>query len=247
MNVRKTRSDRMAQFRQGFIACVPTLLGYWAVGFACGAIGKVSGFSVIEIALLSIFLYAGSAHFLFYSLAATGAGIAEIAFAIAFINMRYLLINTYMAQFFKRSSLQEKLIGGLLITDETFGVAARYANHHGGELPFYWLLGLNLTAWVNWILSTIVGCFFASALPDWLRNSLSFSLVGMFVGLLLLGWFVSRTRLLDILVMAVAMLVIICTHNVMGSNVAMIIATLLAATVGMALLMRKPKRSNQDA
>jgi len=152
MNVRKARSDRMAQFRQGFIACVPTLLGYWAVGFACGAIGKVSGFNVIEIALLSIFLYAGSAHFLFYSLAATGAGIAEIAFAIAFINMRYLLINTYMAQFFKRSSLKEKLIGGLLITDETFGVAARYANHQGGELPFYWLLGLNLTAWVNWIL-----------------------------------------------------------------------------------------------
>ncbi|RCL01945.1 MAG: Azaleucine resistance protein AzlC [Candidatus Tokpelaia sp. JSC188] len=237
----ETQSGRMMQFRQGFIACVPTLLGYWAIGFACGAIGKVSGFSIVEIVLLSVFLYAGSAHFLFYSLAATGVSIAQVAFAIAFVNMRYLLINTYMAQFFKHSSLKEKLIGGLLTTDETFGVATRYANHHEGKLPFYWLLGLNLTAWVNWIISTAVGFFFAAALPNWMRNSLSFSLVGMFVGLLLLSWFVSHTRILDIIVMTIAMLFIIFTHNTINSNIAMIIATLIAATVGMILLMRKSK------
>lgn len=237
-----TETDRMKLFRQGFIACVPTLLGYWAVGFACGAIGRISGLNVAEIALLSTFLYAGSAQFLFYSLVNAGAGIAEITFAIAFINMRYLLINTYMSQFFSHSSLMEKLIGGLLITDETFGVASRYTSQNEGRLPFSWLLGLNLTAWLNWIFSTIIGSFFASALPAWLRDCLEFSLVGMFVGLLLSGWFVSRTRVLDIIVMAIAMLVILCTHYAIGSNIAMIIATIIAATAGMLLLMKTVKK-----
>lgn len=241
------RPERMKQFRQGVVACIPTLLGYWAVGFACGAIGRVSGFNVLEVTLLSVFLYAGSAQFLFYSLAASGTGILQIAFAVAFINMRYLLVNTYMAQFFNRSSLAEKLIGSLLITDETFGVAANYANRYNGNLPFHWLLGLNLTAWFNWIFSTVAGCLFAVTLPGWLRDSLGFSLVGMFVGLLLLGWFASRTRPLDIAVMAVAMLVIICTHNTISSTPAMIIATLIAATVGLVLVMHKFRGSSQDA
>jgi len=239
--------NRIKLFWQGVYACIPTLLGYWAVGFACGAIGRVSGFDLLEITLLSVFLYAGSAQFLFYSLASSGAGIAQIALAIAFINMRYLLINTYMAQFFSRSSLIEKLVGGLLLTDETFGVATRHASRHDGELPFYWLLGLNLTAWINWVISTTVGYLFAAAMPDWLRNSLGFSLVGMFVGLVLLGWFASRTRLLDIFVITVAILVIIVTHGTVGSNLAMIIATVTAATAGMLLLMYVPKRIKRDA
>ncbi|RCL01149.1 MAG: Azaleucine resistance protein [Candidatus Tokpelaia sp. JSC085] len=229
--------NRLKLFRQGVIACVPTLLSYWAVGFACGAIGKVSGFSITEVTLLSMFLYAGSAQFLFYSLASTGADIAQITLAVAFINMRYLLINTYMSQFFNCFSPSEKLISGLMITDETFGVSSGYAKQHEGSLPFYWLLGLNLTAWFNWTVSTIVGCLFAAALPNWLRDGLGFSLIGMFAGLLLLSWFVSRTRILDIIVMAVAMLVIVFTHHAISFNIATIGATLIAATAGMFLLI----------
>lgn len=116
------RPGQIKLFCQEVFACISTLPGYWAAGFACGAIGRVSGFDTVEIALLSIFLYAGSAHFLFYSLTAAGTGIGQIA--IAFINIRYLLIGTCMAQFFIRSSLTEKLISGLLTTDETFGCLA---------------------------------------------------------------------------------------------------------------------------
>ncbi|RCL03490.1 MAG: Azaleucine resistance protein AzlC [Candidatus Tokpelaia sp. JSC161] len=243
MNLHIIKAEEMKLFFQGAIACIPTLLSYWAVGFACGAIGKISGFSLTEIALLSMFLYAGSAQFLFYSLAKTGADITHIACAVAFINMRYLLITAYMSQFFSHSSSTEKLIGGLMITDETFGVASSYAKKNKDELPFYWLFGLNLTAWVNWMLSTIVGCLFASILPGWLNYSLGFSLVGMFAGLLLLSWFVSHTRILDIIVMAIAILVILTTHNTINFNIATILSTITAATAGMLFLIWKPKRN----
>lgn len=225
-------------FRQGVIACIPTLLGYWAIGFACGAIGAVSGFTTLQILCLSAFVYAGSAQFLFYSMASTGAGLAQIGLGVLFINMRYLLINTYMAQFFSHANHLEKFIGGFLMTDETFGVASQYARTHNNILPFSWLLGLNITAWLSWIFSTLIGSLFATSLPDWLKDSLSFSLVGMFVGLLLLGWYASQTKKIDIVVIIIAMAVVTFSHGVIAANPSSILATLIGATIGLFMLLK---------
>ena len=225
-------------FKQGVVACIPTLLGYWAIGFACGAIGAVSGFTILQIFCLSTFVYAGSAQFLFYSMASTGAGLVQIALGVLFINMRYLLINTYMAQYFSHANRLEKLVGGFLMTDETFGVASQYARTHGNVLPFSWLLGLNITAWLSWILATLVGSIFAASLPDWLKDSLSFSLVGMFIGLLLLGWYASQTKKIDIVVIIVAMAIVTFSHGIIAANPSSIVATLIAATIGMFMLLK---------
>jgi len=230
-------SHRWREFRAGVVACVPTLLGYWAIGFACGAIGRVNGFTLWEIMALAIFVYAGSAHFLFYQLALIGSSVMAIALAVAFINMRYLLINAYMAQFFARFSFRQKIISGLLMTDETFGVAANQARRSGGGgLSFNWLLGLNLLAWWNWIFANFVGAVLASALPDWLREALSFSLVGMFLGLLILTFYASQTKLIESFTILIAIAVMLMSQHLMEANSASIIATLIAAGGGVLLL-----------
>jgi len=223
------------EFCLGLIACVPTILGYLAIGFACGAIGRVSGFSVVEIVALAIFVYAGSAHFLFYQLALAGAGVFSIALAVAFINMRYLMINAYMAQFFAPFTGAQKWISGLLTTDETFGVAANHARKHG-SLPFYWLLGLNLLAWGNWIFANLIGALFADILPAWLRDGLSFSLVGMFLGLLILAFYASQTKIVDMVVIIIAIAVMVVSQNLIAANPATILATIIAALIGTILL-----------
>lgn len=229
-------------FLQGVVACIPTLLGFWAIGFACGAIGTVSGFTIWQIFCLSAFVYAGSAQFLFYSIASTGAGLVQIALGVFFINLRYLLINTYMAQFFSHANLMEKLIGGFLMTDETFGVASQYTRQHNHILPFSWLLGLNISAWISWIFATLVGGLFATSLPDWLKDSLSFSLVGMFIGLLLLGWYASQTKKIDILVIIVAMAIVTFSNGLVATNLSSLIATMIATTIGMFVLLRTGTR-----
>jgi len=230
------KSSDLIDFRAGIMACVPTLLGYWAIGFACGAIGRVYGFTLLEIVSLAVFVYAGSAHFLFYQLAAAGAGVFAIALSVAFINMRYLLINAYMAQFFSSFNLRQKLVSGLLMTDETFGVAANQARREGGTLSFYWLLGLNLLAWGNWIFANFIGAIFANILPDWLRDSLGFSLIGMFLGLLILTFYASHTKIVDLIVIMMAITIMFFSHDVIDANSATIIATLSATFLGTILL-----------
>ena len=52
------RSEAKLEFRAGIIACLPTIPGYWSIGFAAGAIGTLSGFTTLQTALLASLLYA---------------------------------------------------------------------------------------------------------------------------------------------------------------------------------------------
>ncbi len=86
-------------FVQGVAACLPTVLGYWSIGFAAGGVGTLSGFPFSEVLLLAGLLYAGSAQFLFYGMAAAGAGPLAIATAILLVNIRYLLMSSALAPY----------------------------------------------------------------------------------------------------------------------------------------------------
>ncbi|MFC0219088.1 putative branched-subunit amino acid permease [Pseudochelatococcus lubricantis] len=224
-----------ALFRKGVVACGPTVLGYWSIGFAAGAIGTLAGFSLGEICALAGLLYAGSAQFLFYSMHGTGDGMLPIVLAVLLVNMRYLLMSSAMAIYFGNARTFEKVIGGALLTDETFGVAAQYGRRHGA-LPFAWLLGLNLSAWINWIVANIAGALLASSLPPALTSGLGFSLVTMFIGLLMMIWFASRNRKLETLTIAVAVAATAVSVGRIDPSVAILAATVLAATVATVLL-----------
>lgn len=73
------------------------------------------------------------------------------------INVRYVLMSSYLARFFKGTLLWERFIHGALLTDETFGVAVQQAREKG-VLGFWWFFGLNLSAYLNWVIANFVGC-----------------------------------------------------------------------------------------
>lgn len=106
------RDEAAAEFRAGIIACLPTIPGYWSIGFAAGAIGTLSGFTTVQTALLASALYAGSAQFLFYSLWATGAEVASVVLSVLLVNLRYLLMSSAMSVFFREYTTGQKLSAG---------------------------------------------------------------------------------------------------------------------------------------
>lgn len=219
-------------FINGVKACLPTILGYWAVAMVCGAIGPVCGLSFWQIEALAVFLYAGSAQLVFCSLYATHASIFQLVLSIALINLRYLFMGTYIARFFRNANTVEKVINSALITDETFGVAAHFARQNEDNLPFFWLLGLNLTAWLNWIIANATGALIGSLIPAWANDALSFSLVGMFIGLLVLTIQSSFTRASDYFVVIIAVSATIILHEHIDKHLGIIIITLFSAICG---------------
>ena len=142
-----------------------------------------------------------------------------------------------MAIYFAKASSLQKFVSGALLTDETFGVAARHASRTG-ELPFAWMLGLNVTAWLNWIVANLAGALLAAALPESITQGLSFSLVAMFIGLLLMTWFGSQRRLLETVAIAISVAVIAATSQTLDVNICILLATVAAASVPTRLLRR---------
>lgn len=236
-----TRIGQVSLLRAGAQACFPTLPGYWSIGIAAGAIGTLSGFSVMQIALLAGCLYAGSAHFLFYSLWAAGAETASIVLGVLLVNLRYLLMSSSISLFFQHSSTWQKIVSGLLLTDETFGVAVQYGSQ-AGEIPFKWMLGLNLTAWINWIISCVLGAWLASSLPAALMEGLSFSLVSMFIGLILMTWFASKRQRLETLTIVTATIITLLFHSWSNTSLVVIFAASVSATLATFVLIRMDKR-----
>lgn len=78
-------------------------------------------------------------------------------------------MSAALAPYFTKLPLFKNLLIGSQITDETFGVAVQHAAQKG-YLGERWMIGLNVTAYLNWILATIIGGLFGEWIPDRIRT-----------------------------------------------------------------------------
>lgn len=222
-------------FRQGMKDCLSTVLGYLSIGIAAGVIAKTAGFSIVEIAFMSTLIYAGSAQFILAGMYAAGAPASAIIFTVFFVNLRHLLMSAALAPYFMKVPFLKNMIIGSQITDETFGVAVQHAAKKG-YLSESWMLGLNVTAYVNWIIATIIGGLFGEWIPDPHTYGMDYALPAMFIGLFVLQLISSKPKLAIHLSVAIAAIIIAYgAHFFMPASVAVIIATLAAATIGVVI------------
>lgn len=220
-------------FLQGVKDCIPTLLGYISIGIAFGVVGIASGLSVLEIFLLSVLVYAGSAQFIFCGLYLAGAPVTAIIVTIFIVNLRHLLMSLTIAPYFTRYSILRNIGFGTLLTDETFGVSIVAASKEG-RLGGQWMDGLNVTAYLTWI----VACTFGGIVGQWLPNpekwGLDYALVAMFVALLILTLAsIPKTKLMHYLKLIVYM--VVCMYGLLyfvPGHLAVLLSTLAVATIG---------------
>ncbi|MED1421514.1 AzlC family ABC transporter permease [Bacillus smithii] len=218
-------------FWQGAKDCVPTLLGYWSIGFAAGVVEKTAGLTIAEIVLISLILYAGSGQFIASGMIAATNPVSAIIFTIFFINLRHLLMSAAISPYFRHLPLWKNVLTGSLLTDETFGVAMNHLSNRAAG-SFKWMLGLNVTAYVNWLIGNVAGGFFGEWIPDPNAFGLDFALPAMFIGLLVLQ-ITSRKKWMVDLAVAIcsASTIVILSFFVSGST-GVITAAIVAATAG---------------
>lgn len=220
-------------FRQGIKDCGPTLLGYISVGLAVGVVGVSTHLSVMEITLLAALVYAGAAQFAICALLAANSPASAIIITAFIINLRHLLLSAVLAPHFSKYSVLKNAGIGLLVTDEIFGVvSSRIAR--GEKVNDHWMNGLNLTAYISWILSCVAGALFG----NWITNpevfGLDFAITAMFLALLILQLEAARSDKLKhyIHLMVYMVVSVILLSFIVSSHVAVIIATIVVATIG---------------
>ncbi|MGG2015754.1 AzlC family ABC transporter permease [Bacillus sp. S10(2024)] len=222
-------------FMQGVKDCLPTVLGYLSIGVASGIIEKTAGFSLTEIALISLLIYAGSAQFIMAGMFVAGAPASTIIFTVFFVNLRHFLMSAALAPYLKNVSVWKNVVIGSQITDETFGVAAQHVT--GKQyISEKWMLGLNMTGYINWAFANIIGGILGDWIPDPHTYGMDYAIPAMFIGLFVLQLVSNRPDIFVHLCVAISsMIIAYSAHFFVSNSVAVIVATLAAATIGVVI------------
>lgn len=143
---------------------MPTALGYVSIGLACGIIG-VPYVTLVEMGLMSLFVYAGSAQFAMLALIVVQAPVTAIAMTVFLINLRLFLLSLHASTYFRHTSLWYNIGMSSILTDETYGVLMGELAHTDKVNPM-WMHGNNLNSYVAWFVGTVVGTALGGLLPN---------------------------------------------------------------------------------
>ena len=161
----------------------PIVLGYLALGAACGMLGEKSGFSPIDMFGMSILVYAGSGQFIGIAMMAQGASYLSIALTIFIVNLRHLLFSSSLMQHLKHAKNKFLFIFAHGVTDETFAVNLfSFENELSNKWTKEEALAVNVIGCATWSFSNAFGCF-ASTFLNIPTALVSYLLIAMFIGI----------------------------------------------------------------
>jgi len=219
----------------GIKAGLPICLGYIPIGLAFGVIAQKAGLGPLEIALMSMLVFAGSSQFIAVSMIASGAEIVSIIMTTFMVNLRHFLMSSSLSRF----SGAKK--GGFLslfsygITDESFAVNLVKFNQNTWDMNR--ALVVNQSANLVWIISTVAGGYGSRFIPE-KSFGIDYALIAMFICLL-----VFQLRGLQYLFTAVvaAIAAVILAVWIPGNSY-IVIASIIAASLGVLLKLNKNNR-----
>jgi 4-azaleucine resistance transporter AzlC len=219
------------EFFAGAKDMLPLLLGAAPFGLAYGIVGVTVGLTPGETVLMSLLVFAGAAQFISLAMFADAAGLFAISFTTLLINLRHLLMGASLAPHMAPLSLPFKALLTFGLTDESYAVTIariRARNY----CPDY-QLGANMSMYLVWNLSTLVGVALGNSIPDPLSWGVDFAMPVTFLALLL-------PRLKDrtsVTVCVVAALISVSSMLLIPGKWYIIIATI--AAIGVGSLMEK--------
>lgn len=217
----------------GVKAAAPVMLGYVPIGFAFGVLARAAGLSVAEAGLMSLLVYAGSSQFIGTGLLAAGVAAPSIIVTTFLVNLRHLLMSTALVPSLRQNAPWQNTLLAYGITDETFAVNTAILQGRPATPGF--IAGLHAVSQASWVVASVVGALAGQLVGDTNALGLDFALPAMFVGLLMPN-LRGEDRKARYWAAAVAALVAVAVAVAFpGSSWSIIVATVVAATVGVLL------------
>jgi 4-azaleucine resistance transporter AzlC len=210
----------------GAAAAWPIALGYVPIGMAFGVLARKAGLSPLDIALMSLLVFAGSAQFIAVSMIAAGAGLSSIVATTFVVNLRHLLMSAALSVHFRSASRLGLSVLAYGVTDESFAVNLPRLREGGWDLKS--AIATNQTANSVWIASTVAGGFGGDLIPAG-AFGIDYALVAMFLCLLV---FQLRERI-HLTTAVLAGGASVALSLALPGNLHVMLAAIFAATVGL--------------
>lgn len=171
-------------FSKGFLDVLPLLIPVVPFGIILGVIGIELGFSPLVVYATSFIVFSGSAQIVLFQLISAGATPLVTLTSVAVTNSRHFLYGAVVSEYFEELSITWKAILSYFLTDQSFAVSYRYFKKNK-TVPnkHYYLLGSGFTLWTIWQISTLMGIFLGSIVPEEL--GLTFAIPLTFLSLII--------------------------------------------------------------
>ena len=175
-------SEHSRNLWAGVRAEIPLLVGVFPFGMIYGALALNSGLSPAAAQMMSSIVFAGSSQFIAAQLFRESAPGLVIVLTIAVVNLRHMLYSASLAPYVSGLPLRWKVLLSYLLTDEAFAPTALHYEKEGVTRYSHWFyLAAGFSLWLTWQVSTALGIFLGSAIPEsW---SLDFALPLTFIAM----------------------------------------------------------------
>jgi 4-azaleucine resistance transporter AzlC len=224
--------------KDGLNAGWPICLGYLPIGMAFGVLAQKAGLTPLQIGLMSIMVFAGSAQFIAVSMIAGGASAPAIITTTFVVNLRHVLMSSALAVYLRAAHRGALALFAYGVTDESFAVNLPRFNARSWSLSR--ALVVNHAANLTWFVSTVAGGIGGRFIPEGALG-IDYALVAMFICLLVF----QIRKLIHLLTALVAGIVAVGLALMIPGNSYIVIASIVAATIGV-IVQRRLLRSNSN-
>lgn len=172
------RSD----FFGGLYHGAPVGLAYLSVAIGFGILAVSSGFSSRLAALISVTNFTSAGQVAGVGIMAAGGTLFEMILSQLTINLRFSLMGISLTQKIdERFTPLHRMLACFCLTDQTFAVCAAKK----GVLTPAYMYGVGLSAYLGWIIGTIIGSTAGTLLPKSVTSAMGILLYAMFLALVI--------------------------------------------------------------
>jgi 4-azaleucine resistance transporter AzlC len=169
-------------FTQAFVATIPVLLGYCAIGLAFGLLLVKGGYPWLIAPLMSTLIYAGALQYIALPMFAQNLSLAEIAIVTLLVNSRHIVYGLSLLEKF-RSTKPYTWYMIFALTDETYSLLTSIRlPDDANERKFYFYVSLLDQGY--WVIGSTVGALIGTSI-HFNTKGLDFALTALFVVLLI--------------------------------------------------------------
>ena len=178
-------SDARREFLAGARAQIPLLVGVAPFGMAYGAYAVKAGLSYGLAQAMSAIIFGGASQFVAVRLISESVPDAIVVLTVLLVNARHMLYSASLAPYVAHLNKRWRWLLAYLLTDEAYATTVvhyRTLDQPSREHAHWYFLGTALALWTTWQITTAIGVFVGTAVPDsW---SLDFALPLTFLAIL---------------------------------------------------------------
>ena len=177
-------NNKSKNFFKGIKDTSPLMIPVVPFGIIFGVLAIDLGLTPLMTIAMSVIIFGGASQIIFLQLFSAGASSFVILSSVGAVNSRHLLYGAVLSEHLSGLKLFWKIVLSYILVDQAFAVSNQYfKKDKKNKNKHYHLLAGGMTCWSIWQISTLLGIFLGSVVPEEL--GLSFAIPITFLALLI--------------------------------------------------------------